>query len=251
MEPAKRFTGRAADYEKYRTRYPAQAIALLREHCGLRPEDLVADVGAGTGMVAELFLENGNEVIAVEPNADMRAVCERLPAKYDRLRIVDAAAEATGLGDASIDMVAVGRAFQWFDRERALAEFKRILKPNGWLVLLTSRRATDGSELAREYEAILMEHGTDYAKVRGGYRLFEDLKLFENVETFDVTIPGEQWLTLEEFLGQTQSYSVTPLPGDAKYEGMQRALREFFAKWSVDGVLGLETVCQVVGWRMP
>ena len=146
-------------------------------------------------------------------------------------------------------MVTAGRAFHWFDRERALPEFQRILRPGGWLVLVSNRRSRDGSEMAREYECILMEHGTDYDKVRGGYRSFEGLRPFGDGESFDVKLPGEQTLTLEEFLGQTQSLSVAPMPEEAKYQGMQEALREFFAKWSVGGVMRMETVCQVTGWR--
>jgi SAM-dependent methyltransferase len=244
-----RFTGRVEDYERYRTRYPRQVIEVLRERCGLGEIDLVVDVGAGTGMVAELFLENGNPVIAIEPNAEMRNACARNLSRFDRVRVEDATAETTGLGDASVDLVAAGRAFHWFDRERALPEFKRILKPGGWVVLLANRRARDGSEMAREYEAILLQHGRDYEQVRGGYRSFEGLRPYGDAETFEVKMPGEQRLTLEEFLGQTQSLSVTPMPGDAKYAGMQAALKEFFLKWSVGGVMRMETACQVTGWR--
>jgi hypothetical protein len=103
--------------------------------------------------------------------------------------------------------------------------------------------------MAREYEAILLEHGTDYGQVRGGYRSFEGLKPYGESETFEERIAGEQRLSLEEFLGQTQSLSVTPMPGDAKCAGMQTALREFFTKWSEGGVMRMETVCSVVGWR--
>ncbi len=246
-----RFTGRVAEYAKYRMRYPASVVAVLRERCGLVPEDAIADVGAGTGMLAELFLDAGNRVIAVEPNSDMRLVCEGLVARYPKLRVVDAAAEATTLDDASIDMVTVGRAFHWFDRDRALAEFRRVLRPGGWVVLVANRRERVMDDQAREYEAILIEHGTDYAEVRGGYRSFEGLKPYGDEETFDVRTPGEEQLTLEEFLGQTQSLSVTPMPGHPKYDVMQRALREFFAKWSKEGVLALRTNCEVVGWRTP
>src|SRR5580692_9769748 len=106
-----RFTGRVADYERYRLRYPVEVLGTLRERCGLVREHLVADIGAGTGMLAELFLENGNAVIAVEPNDDMRAACERLAGLWPGLTVKKAAAEATGLKDASVDFIAVGRAF--------------------------------------------------------------------------------------------------------------------------------------------
>jgi ubiquinone/menaquinone biosynthesis C-methylase UbiE len=252
MQNVERFTGRVADYERYRLRYPWHVIEVLNEHGALSQDDLVADVGAGTGMVAELFLENGNWVIAVEPNAEMRAACEKKLSHYDGFRLVDAAAEQTGLDDASVDLVAVGRAFHWFDRGRALAEFRRILKPGGWVALMTNHRKRDGSERMREFEAILVEHGVDYTAMHGKNRGWEGLKPYgECEETFFEEMPGEESLTFEEFLGQTQSYSVAPLPGHEKYEGMQRALREFFAKWHEGDVIRLETVCSVAGWRTP
>jgi len=161
-----RFTGRADIYERYRSRFPHEVIDLLRKHCNLQPQNLVADIGAGTGMLAELFLDNGNHVIAVEPNAEMRAACQRLLANREGLQIVDAAAEATGLADAGIDLVAVGRAFHWFDRARAIAEFKRILKPHGWLILTASSPAREGSDAALEYRQFMVSYAIDFAKVR-------------------------------------------------------------------------------------
>jgi ubiquinone/menaquinone biosynthesis C-methylase UbiE len=246
---AERFTGRVEDYKRYRLRYPPTVVDVLRERCELKPENLVTDIGAGTGMLAELLLEAGNRVIAIEPNAEMRAACERLAARFERLRVVEAAAEDTGLAASSIDLVTVGRAFHWFDQERALKEFKRILKPGGWVALVTNRRDREGT-MGKEYEQILMEHGTDYGAVRGGYRSFMALKPYgEDAERFEVKMQGEQRLTLEEFLGQTQSLSVTPMPGHPKYAGMHQALRDFFAKWSKDGVMRMGTVCEVVGWN--
>jgi ubiquinone/menaquinone biosynthesis C-methylase UbiE len=108
-EHAERFTGPVADYEKFRLRYSAAVLDVLKERCGLTTSSVVADVGAGTGMLAELFLENGNRVIAVEPNAEMRAACERLRERYSSLSVIAAAAEATTLADASVDFV-FGRA---------------------------------------------------------------------------------------------------------------------------------------------
>jgi len=245
-----RFTGRAEIYERYRSRFPQAVIDLLREHCNLQPEDLVADIGAGTGMLAELFLDNGNHVIAVEPNAEMRTICQRLLASRDRLRIVDAAAEATGLVDGSIDLVAVGRAFHWFDRDRALVEFKRILKPHGWLMLTASSPAREGSEAALEYQQFIVSHAVDFSKVRQHFGSYDELKPFGDTQAFAATIKGEDRLTLEAFTGLIQSFSVMPLSGDARFEPMLEAINAYFAKWSSDGVLRLETECLVNGWRV-
>src|SRR5487761_2409223 len=99
---AQRFNGRVHDYERYRPRYPVELVALLQQRCGLLAHDVVADIGAGTGMLAELFLANGNAVIAVEPNAEMRASSGRLKTAFPRLKLVDGTAEATTLQDASV-----------------------------------------------------------------------------------------------------------------------------------------------------
>ena len=124
-----RFTGRAEDYDRYRQRYPSsEVLSRLRAWCGLTSAWLVADVGAGTGMLAEVFLENGNRVLAIEPNPDMLGQLRAAFAATPQLEVIDATAEATTLPDASVDLVAAGRAFHWFDKERALAEFRRILK---------------------------------------------------------------------------------------------------------------------------
>jgi hypothetical protein len=72
---------------------------------------------------------------------------------------------------------------------------------------------------------------------------------FAGGEMFREEIAGEQRLTLEELVGQTQSLSVAPGPGHPKYIGMQQALREFFDRWTVDGVVAMRTVCKVACGR--
>src|ERR1700749_1902662 len=94
----KRFDGRAADYDHYRERYDANEIlAPLRDWCGLTPKGLIADVGAGTEMLSDVFLSNGNRVIAIEPNAEMRNACAQLQVDEPRLEIREGTAEATRL----------------------------------------------------------------------------------------------------------------------------------------------------------
>ena len=248
MDNTHRFTGRVEYYDRYRMRFPQAVLEVVRERCGLLPEDIVADIGAGTGMLAELFLQAGNAVIAVEPNAEMRAACERLIDCFSQLTVVDAAAEATGLTSSSVSLVSVGRAFHWFNQDRAIAEFTRILKPGGWVVLVSNRRAAEGSEQMRAYEQVLRDYGNDYDGTHEKSRRTATLDRFEG-EHFRVILPGTQELTLEELVGQTQSYSVTPAPGDATFEAMQLGLVGFFSQWSKRGVIEMDTACEVAGWR--
>jgi SAM-dependent methyltransferase len=243
---AERFTGRVAVYEQYRLRYPHATLTLLETRCGLLATNIVADVGAGTGMLAELFLSNGNSVVAIEPNSEMRAACERLCDRYASLRVVDATAEATTLADASVDFITAGRAFHWFDPERALPEFRRVLRPGGWMVIVAQGRSYGESAQEKDYERILQEEGVDHHDMCSRYRMHDvAAAAFTPGTLVREQLHGEQRLTLVEFLGQTQSYSSSPLPGDAKYAGMQRALREHFARWQQEGILRVRTTCFV------
>ncbi|GAA2145426.1 class I SAM-dependent methyltransferase [Glycomyces algeriensis] len=125
---AARSFGPAADlYDAIRPTYPAEA---LRWQTGDTPQDIV-DLGAGTGLLTRGLIAQGHRVTAVEPDDQMRA---KLTASSPGLAAAHAgAAEALPLPDASADIVTAGQAFHWFDRERALPEIRRVLRPGGLL----------------------------------------------------------------------------------------------------------------------
>src|SRR5690349_19881213 len=97
--PTERFTGRVESYRRYRPRYPAEVADLLRRACGLSDDATIADIAAGTGLLAEVFLAAGFSVTAVEPNDEMRAACAELESMYPKLHCIAGTAENTGLPD--------------------------------------------------------------------------------------------------------------------------------------------------------
>ena len=249
-DATQRFTGKVEAYERYRERYPAEnVLAQLREWCGLRADWVVADVGAGTGMLAEVFLENGNRVIAIEPNEEMRVACERLRERWQGLEVVDATAEATGLVDASVEMVAAGRAFHWFDTQRALAEFRRVLKPGGWVALVSAGRAYVETEQALDFERVLVEFGTDHSYARSTYRVHDKLEeLF--VDLHKAEIPGEQRMDWETLRGFAQSVSVVPQRGTPRFETFELELRKHFERFARSEILTMPTTCWISAGRL-
>ena len=161
LDPTKRFSNRVENYVKYRPAYPSEIIGLLEVECGLTPASVIADVGSGTGILSELFLKHGNRVFGVEPNREMRAAGDKLLAKYSNFSSIDGAAEATTMVNTSVDIIAAGQAFHWFDRQRSRAEFERILKPGGWVVLLWNGFRVETSPLNNAYQQLVLEYGTD------------------------------------------------------------------------------------------
>ena len=164
-----RFNDRVEDYRRYRPRYPKEILGILEDKAGLRSNSRIADIAAGTGLFTELFLEHGNPVIAVEPNAQMRDVCGSLKARYPRLHVVNGTVEATGIAAHSFDVVTVGQAFHWFDTTAARSEFQRVLDLQGWVVIVSNERFRFGDPFHDGLERPTQRHNVDYGSVTERY----------------------------------------------------------------------------------
>lgn len=127
----------AADvYARGRPGYPPEALTWLRDVVGLGIGRTVIEIGAGTGKFLPLLLQTGAEVIALEPVDGMRSALE---SRFD-VRTLGGAADRIDLPDASVDAVVCAQAFHWFATARAVAEFRRVLKPGGVLGLIWNGR---------------------------------------------------------------------------------------------------------------
>jgi SAM-dependent methyltransferase len=250
IDPRARFSGRAADYARARPRYPAALVATLRRAIRLCTDHVIADVGSGTGISAEPFLENGNTVHCIEPNAEMRRIAEQRLASHPRFRSVDGAAEATGLPDATVDVVLAAQAFHWFDRERARREFHRILRSPGWLVLVWNTRRTDGTPFLRAFEDLLRRFGTDYAQVRHDNIRAEEIAGFFGGPHRRCALPNQQVLDLDGLLARVRSASYMPAPGHPRYAPMVAALERLFAAHQQDGRVTIEYETEVFLGRL-
>jgi len=123
----------------------------------LTSEAIIADIGAGTGLVTREFVDRVKKIYAVEPNLPMRKMAERLLGHHPAFISVDGKAEATTLPAHSIDLITVGQALHWFEHQASLREFQRILKPDGWLAAIFHSPIGDGI-----YEALKPVFSVDY-----------------------------------------------------------------------------------------
>ena len=99
MNTVERFSNRVENYVKYRPDYPPEVLDLFRREMNLQTDSVVADVGSGTGISAKMFLENGNPVFGVEPNALMRDAAEEFLKVFPNFKNIDGTAENTNLPD--------------------------------------------------------------------------------------------------------------------------------------------------------
>src|SRR5262247_3366780 len=241
-----RFSSRVENYVKYRPGYPQGIVETLRNECGLTSDSIIADVGSGTGILTEMFLRNGNTVYGIEPNREMREAAERSLKDYPHFRSVAARAEETTLDDASVDFVTAGQAFHWFDLEKTVGEFARVLKPQGRIALIWNERVTTTKPFLVAFERLLKDYSTDYEQV-DHRRIDEDvirdffgsddfrLRRFKNVQVFDY----------EGLKGRLLSSSYAPEEGRPNYEPMLAELERIFQTYQDEGKVVIEYVTQM------
>jgi SAM-dependent methyltransferase len=235
-----RFSDRVQNYVRYRPGYPAQVLDVLRAETGLAPGQVVADVGAGTGISAKLFLDAGHVVHAVEPNAEMRAAAEAMLGGDPRFHSVDGTAEATTLPDAGADLVVAAQAFHWFSPAAVAPEWRRILRPGGWIVLLWNTRRTDTTPFLRAYEALLREHGTDYTSVNHENVTDESLRTVLGPDFMRRVVPNQQVFDWDALRGRLLSSSYAPNEGHPGHAPMMDALRRIFDAHAEGGTVTFE-----------
>ncbi len=242
----KRFSDRVADYIRYRPHYPAAMCDQLEAWQALTPTTVVADVGAGTGISSIPFLERGNAVIAVEPNAEMRSAALDLQAQYPRLRCVDGTAEETQLDAASVDLIFCAQAFHWFNAELCKVEFQRILRPRGWLVLAWNQR-DDRDPVQQDYEALLRAHLPEYIAINStNVSQTQSPAFIDPNSVLTAALPHVQYFDLEGLQGRLLSASYCPKEG-AVFEALMAGLEKLFRKHQQDGQLKFAYNTKVYG----
>jgi ubiquinone/menaquinone biosynthesis C-methylase UbiE len=239
-DPTLRFSSRVEHYIRYRPGYPGEVLETLCTECGLTASSVVADIACGTGIFTRMLLDNGNRVLGVEPNREMRAAADRLLAEYSSFTSGAGTAEATTLADHSVDFATAAQAAHWFDLPKARREFARILKPGGWAVLIWNERSTDTTPFLRAYEDLLLTYGTDYGQVRHE-RTTDNIGSFFAPARFAARVfEMRQQFDYAQLEGRLLSSSYAPMEGHPGYKPMLKELRGVFDGHQENGRVDME-----------
>lgn len=223
----------------------------LRDLSALKPSYRVADIGSGTGLMAELFLRQGYPVVGVEPNPEMRWTAETHLKSYPRFRSINGYAEATTLDSQSVDIIVAGQSFHWFQIDRARDEFRRISNPTAFAVLIWNQRKTESTSFLRAYEELLLKHGTDYACVRHQNIGPAQLRSFFSPHPFHRKIlANSQVFDRKGFIGRTLSCSFVPVAGQPGHLAMMQALNQLFEECQIGGKISFEYDTMVYAGRL-
>lgn len=183
------FGRHSEDYAAYRPGFPAsfyQRLDAIVRLGGARALDLAT--GPGT-MALELAVR-GSSVVGIDVSAQQIATARRVAKERnleDAVGFRVATAESTGLETGSFDLVTAGQCWHWFDRDAAMEEARRVLRPGGALAIAHYSYLAEHSPVARETEDLVLEFNPSWTMagasgvfperidevIRGGFRLVE------------------------------------------------------------------------------
>ena len=220
------FTGKAQFYNS-RPAYPQECIDYIIKKMEIPSGSIVADIGAGTGILTKPFLDAGCTVYAVEPNDDMFAELKKNLSRYQDVRLLQATAEKTDIPALSCDAVVVGTAFHWFDKDQFRAEFQRILKIEKCVAILRIANNTEGDKQLDQDRHITEE------ELNGAKEFFEEG--FQEHLNFEYTERFDE----ERYINDLLSSATAPLPNDVTFEKYVSRCREIFRKYFPSGTAEL------------
>jgi SAM-dependent methyltransferase len=232
-----RFSGRVADYVRYRPDYPIAATETLANQLSLAPGVTVADIGAGTGLLTLPLAITGAQTVAVDPNKDMLAAAREYLREHTNVKLVIGSAESTKLADHSIEAITAGQSFHWFDHARARTEFLRILKPNGKVALIWNAKDFDKSGFLTGYEQLLQQQVPEFAEVRHEKSGEAEIAEFFGHSPTRYSFPHRQNFGWDCVLGRVMSSSYAPAPGHPIHDSFVAALRALFDEHAQDGMI--------------
>ena len=240
-----RFSDRVDNYVKYRPHYPNEVYDFLVAEKIISQNSVIADIGSGTGISAELFLKNNIKVFGVEPNEAMRQAAETLLQNYSDKNLfvsVNANAEATSLENNSVDVIICAQAFHWFNNDAFKKECKRILKPRGKVVLMWNDRRTNTTDFLKVYEDFLQMFGTDYLKVN--HKNVQDIKVFDDYfgegNCKEKIFYNFQDVDFEGLKGRVLSSSYMPNQGHKDFDHMIYCLQKIFKRYQEKNLVRLD-----------
>ncbi|MET4116461.1 SAM-dependent methyltransferase [Bradyrhizobium sp. JR4.1] len=244
-----RFASTAALYEHLRPPYPSEFFRSVAEKLGLSTQSSLIDLGTGPGLLALGFAPYVGRIVGVDPEPAMLDAARRTAASAGHaLTLIEGKVETLS-PDISFDVVTIGRALHWMDREPTLARLDRLVARGGAILICASFSVTDGrnpwldgySDVRRRWSPAKL-----WEEAGRGTRTHRDLPAFFRGSAFQptelVTVETSHVVGVEDLTRRTLTYSSSsPDALGDNVEAMLRDVREHLASFSGNGVVA-ETI---------
>jgi SAM-dependent methyltransferase len=140
-----RFATTVALYEELRTPYPPSFFREVAQRLALGKQHALIDLGTGPGLLALGFAPYVGRIVGIDPEPAMLAAAKKAAERASQaFTLIQGKAEDLPDDFGRFDVVTIGRALHWMDREATLARLERLVAPEGVILVCASFSATDG-----------------------------------------------------------------------------------------------------------
>ena len=245
-----RFASTASLYEHLRPPYPSEFFRSVAHKLGLTKQSSLIDLGTGPGLLALGFGPYVGRVVGVDPEPEMIEAARRAAAGAGRnITLIEGKAETLAPDIGSFDVVTIGRALHWMDRDLTLALLDRLVAHDGAIAICASFSATDGrnpwldgyNEARRRWSPAKL-----WEEAGRGTRTHRDLPAFFRGSSFQpaelVSIETSHLVGLHDLAKRPLTYSSSsPEALGENADAMLRDVGQHLAPFSRDGAIA-ETV---------
>lgn len=239
MDYTDRFSGKGEIYAKARPKYAQGLFEYFSSVMNIPPGSIFADIGSGTGIFTRQLLDCGYKVFAVEPNDDMRSKAEEKLSVDDKFVSVCGSDGDTKLSDNSVDFVTAAQAFHWFDADAFKAECRRILRPNGKIIIVYNSR-NESADCTKALAALRRKYNSDFHGFSNGMSEGRCIDFFGgdcNIYRADNT----QRYTRREYIDRVLSSSYSLKKDDDRFSMYMNEINNIFDAYSKDGIISVPT----------
>lgn len=245
-----RFASTASLYEHLRPPYPPEFFRSVAQRLGLSRRCGLIDLGTGPGVLALGFAPYVGRIVGVDPEPAMLDAARGAAARAGHtLALIEAKAETLGPDIGSFDVVTIGRALHWMDRDPTLALLDRLVARDGAIAICASFSATDGrnpwldgyNEARRRWSPARL-----WEEAGRGTKTHRDLPAFFRGSSFGptelVTVETSHAVNAQDLARRTLTYSSSsPDALGGNVEAMLRDVEERLVPFSRNGVIA-ETI---------
>ena len=245
-----RFASTASLYEHLRPPYPSEFFRSVAQKLGLSKRCALIDLGTGPGLLALGFAPYVGRIVGVDPEPAMLEAARGAAVSAGRdLTLIEGKAETLAPDIGSFDVVTIGRALHWMDREPTLALLDRLVTRDGAILICASFSATDGrnpwldgyNEARRRWSPAQL-----WEEAGRGTRTHRDLPAFFRGSAFQpaelVTVETSHAISVQDLTRRTLTYSSSsPDALGENVEAMLHEVEERLAAFSRDGMIA-ETI---------
>ena len=191
------FGAAAQDYAKHRAGFPDSFFDRLQVFGIGRPDQLVVDIGTGTGTLARGLALRGCSAVGIDPDERLTEQARQLDHEAGvAVEYQTGVAEQLPLPDDYADVITAGTCWHWFDGRRAAAEVRRIGKAGAHVVIAAFAWLPLPGNVVEATEKLIEKHNPDWHYGGGNGFYYDCVDHLQdagigNIETFsyDVDVP--------------------------------------------------------------